>query len=885
MPPLIGRRAELVELGGALAFASAGTPVAVLVHGPAGIGKSQLIREFTSSTETPLVAWVSGDEAEMTIPLGVVDQLWAALGATRPADVQDPLHAGAGLIRLLSDLTGPAVVVIDDVQWIDPASMTAIRFALRRLAREPLLAVFASRTASIGPLPEAFVRFFDAAPHRAIALGGLSEADLRHLATSRGHQVRKSHIRRIHDATGGNPLLTLATLTESAAASSSVAPLDFAAHIRSRVAELAPDARRFLGELSVLRTLADQGDPPDLTQAIDAKLIDFDHGTMRIAHPLIRSAIYEGLDPTSRRKLHRRAAGLTDGVERLHHLAAATRGVDADLAEELSQAGRNLAEANDLVSACELFKTAERLSEPGPSRDRYMLVALELAAWSADAPPEDADLRKAEQAPESAHRELALGVAYAMRGDRGTGINRIERAWKLAEGTSDHAVAGRAAYAAANIAARDARSSEALQWAGRARDSEATAFAHGLIHYLSAVAHTQLGITEQGLVDAVARTESQAEIDGVDLARGVLLLWSDQTEAAQATLSALERRTRVNAPFAFQVRALVYLADASYRLGQWSAAAASAELAASLASASGAPVIYVMACGYAATVSAAQGDQAAAQRQLDEAIQGAAEMGDTVSLAWSTQATARVAHTRGDGQTIVDALNIWWLLREAIGVVQPGMVRWMDLYGDGLILTGRAEEAIDVIATAMPFALNQGNRSAQHAYGRVLADAHAANTDVTDAGAVAAVNELFDQCLGIEPDRLDLDHGLAALSAGRWYARTGRVDQARDHLRRAEHIFDHLGAEAYAVPCRAELRRCGVSPGSATSTEPTLSPQEFAVCSHLAAGMTNREIADQLVLSVKTIEYHVSNAFRKSGAANRTALASWFAARFGPVED
>ena len=154
--PFVGRRAELGALAEAYAQASAGHPGIVCVEGPAGIGKTALVRVFLAAAASAVVVSASGDETEITLPWGVLAQL--AQGA--PADSCAPLRELAGLSpaadplasgRLLLDAVGvlasgaPVVLVVEDLHWIDHPSAQVLRFALRRLTGEHVLVVVTTR--------------------------------------------------------------------------------------------------------------------------------------------------------------------------------------------------------------------------------------------------------------------------------------------------------------------------------------------------------------------------------------------------------------------------------------------------------------------------------------------------------------------------------------------------------------------------------------------------------------------------------------------------------------------------------------------------------------------------------------------------------------------
>jgi len=124
--------------------------------------------------------------------------------------------------------------------------------------------------------------------------------------------------------------------------------------------------------------------------------------------------------------------------------------------------------------------------------------------------------------------------------------------------------------------------------------------------------------------------------------------------------------------------------------------------------------------------------------------------------------------------------------------------------------------------------------------------------------------------------RLELDYG-------RFLRRHGKSGPAGEHIETAHTIFERLGARPYMQRCGRESGRRGHWPVRLTASRPArLTPQEQAVAQLAATGLTNREVAGELVLSVKTIEYHLSNAYSKLGVAGRAGLAALLAEHPSP---
>ena len=229
MDHFVGRGRELAILNDEMRQARRGEPRVVLVEGDAGIGKSSLLARFMSEHRDARVLRASGEESEMLLAWGVVDQLLGAAASAAPAgrpqaaqarrEDADPLAVGAQLVGLLGDLQGDdsvVIVVVDDLHWSDQPSALALLFALRRMRADRVLALISARTGELSHLGEAWSRFA-AGDERAarLRLGGLSADDLAAMARSLGAgDLPGWAAAQLLEHTGGNSLHCRALLEE-----------------------------------------------------------------------------------------------------------------------------------------------------------------------------------------------------------------------------------------------------------------------------------------------------------------------------------------------------------------------------------------------------------------------------------------------------------------------------------------------------------------------------------------------------------------------------------------------------------------------------------------------------------------------------------------------
>jgi predicted ATPase len=166
----VGRQTELAQLRRQLQQVNEGRPRLVVVEGPAGIGKTALIRRFLDTTTGPRTLWASGEESEKTLSMGVIVQLARLASEGSPPSLLsaegnteraiDPFAAGAALVDLLGEIqrAGPVVAVVDDAHWADHPSPQALTFVLRRLRLDPILSIVLVRDVADPQVPEGLRR-------------------------------------------------------------------------------------------------------------------------------------------------------------------------------------------------------------------------------------------------------------------------------------------------------------------------------------------------------------------------------------------------------------------------------------------------------------------------------------------------------------------------------------------------------------------------------------------------------------------------------------------------------------------------------------------------------------------------------------------------------
>jgi DNA-binding CsgD family transcriptional regulator len=280
-----------------------------------------------------------------------------------------------------------------------------------------------------------------------------------------------------------------------------------------------------------------------------------------------------------------------------------------------------------------------------------------------------------------------------------------------------------------------------------------------------------------------------------------------------------------------------------------------------------------MVVSIAALVPAARGEWEVAEALLGgpAAVQPGDYERSVLAIAVSR---ARLADTRGDAGGVLAALGPVpdFPFRDA--VEEPGFWSWADLYAEALVVMGRVAEADELLVPHERRAEQRGRPSPigrlARARGRV--EAAARRPERAETAFDRAVNAARQAGYPYERAR-------AELAAGQFLRRAGQRRRAVEMLEAAHETFTSLGAQPWVLRCATELSGSGLHPASRRDRDhAALTSQELVVARLAAAGRANREIAGELVVSVKTVEYHLRNAFQKLGVTRRRELTGRLAA-------
>jgi DNA-binding CsgD family transcriptional regulator len=911
MHAFVGRQPELAALRARLAAARAGVPQVVEIRGPAGIGKTALVEHFLEEpggVAAPVVLRASGEETEILLAYGVVEQLARSAGpagahvvvpgASAGPVLEDAVTVGSRLLELLGGLeaAAPVVLVIDDVQWVDQPSLKALVFALRRLVADPVLVVLAVRDTEVPELPESLRRIVTGAAGSVLRLHGLDQQDLCDLAEGLGlGELPSGAAERLRSGTQGNPLYARALLEEfppeewDPGDRPLPSPRSFRRLVERRYDACGADTRRLVDAAAVLGphcplTLAAAlGDVTDPLAAVDeaagCDLLVASTGhppwTLSFPHPLVRSALHDALGPVRRTALHTGAAALVDDeAVSLRHRVAAAPARDATLSDDLARFAGKDARRQAWPSAAAHLVEAARLAPDPAEEQRMLLSAVSWLLQTGDAATAETFAPSVRTFPGSPLRDSVLGSLAMARGEPAAAEAFFSSAWKrCVPDTEPEVVAGIALQCAIHRYGRlDAAGG--VQWCRRAleRTGADTVTRQTAQTYL---AHS-LGYSGR-MAEAFAATAA-ADGNSGDAgfswlqprsARGMLRMIDEDLAGARADLAAVAFTARELGVLNTAAFAFASLSRADYLAGEWDDAVLHAGRAVAVNDESEFGFTQAMVVSIAALVPAARGEWDVAEAVLGGP--GAVQPGDYErSVLAHAVSRARLAESRGDAGGVLAALSPvpGFSFRDAVD--EPGFWSWADLYAEALVATGRVAEAAAFLPPHEERAAQRGRRSAAarlaRARGRVEAAAGRADrAELTFERALAAAREV----------PYPFERAKVELAAGQFLRRAGQRRRAVEVLRPAHETFTSLGARPWADRCATELAGSGLRPASRRDRDrAVLTSQELIVTRLAATGRTNREIAGELVVSVKTVEYHLRNAFQKLGITRRRELAA-----------
>lgn len=918
-PTLVEREGELAVVRELVEDAAAATARVAVVEGPAGIGKSGLLAALRTEADTHgfRVLAARGTELERAFPFGVVRQLFEALvaggaledrlaGAAEaaapvfraPAEQDVPEDASFAVLHGLYWLTlnlaadQPLALVVDDLQWVDVPSLRFLAYLAHRLEGQPVLVAVGLRSAEPGA-DAALLADIAADPLAThVRPSPLSVSAVGELVRERLDDTpAPAFAAACHEATGGNPLLLhelLKTLgaegvRPSADQAGSVRELGSRAISRTvlvRLARLSQDAAAVARAVAVLGEGAEVAAVGALAELDERRVAAATRDLTRaeilrpellgFVHPLVRDAVYDDLAAGERELMHARAVDVLRQAdaptERVaaHWLILPRRG-DPAVAAALREAARVAASRGAPDSAVAYLRRA--LVEPLALEDRAHTL-LELGSAAAELQLDEAleYLRQAHaelvDTSERTHSAalLARQLAVAGRGEEAAAVVQAALA-ELPEEAHDE----RRLLEAMDLftvwfgAPPDAVPARLEQLEAQSRESER--------HWpLEAQLTQHAAVRCRPATECVPRARATIE-EGSILSRDaiwvlgsiIVLVLGERREALDLLEEArgvAHRRGSLLAIVGIQI----WRGWSLLTFGEIDEAAESlreaAEIEAGWAPTSLAAIDYTSAMR--ARTLLEQGDVAAARGALER--RGTSRPGSDGWL-FATLAEAELLLAEDRDADVLDVIED--VRRYVSRADNPAWLPWRVVAVRALARLGRGDEAAALIEEELERARLWG---APGPIGRALrVQAELAGGD--EERLREAVEVLAGSAWRLERAR-------ALASLGRAIRLSRRPTDARQPLAEAFEIASSCGATALARDVRTELYATGARPRTAAASGAgSLTPSELRVATLAREGKTNREIAQALFVTPKTVEVHLSNSYRKLGIRSRVGLA------------
>ncbi|WP_433518512.1 AAA family ATPase [Nonomuraea sp. CA-143628] len=807
--------------------------------------------------------------------------------ATGSAAARDLWSVGEALCELVGRLQadGPVVVLVDDAQWADRASLRALGYLLRRLRTGRVLMVVSCRGTAAAWLPEGLRRLLTGDGGLRLVLDGLSAADLAGLTSD---PLTERTARRLCEHTSGNPLYArelLATVAPTTLADPGArlpAPDAYARPFTRRLRACGAETRALvaacavLGEphpLHVVASVAEIAGEPlvALEEAVDAGLLDERPGRfVALPDPLAGATVYGSLGAGTRARLHLAAARLVEHTgTALRHRAAAAGGPDEQLAEELARYAAKEAQHGLWLDAATHLELAAGLCESAARRDELRTAALRHLLLGGDA-VRAAELAAVPNADPRPVRRYILGRLALAAGRLDEAADLLAAAWRnrsprLAADTAEqlawlHLVRGN--RAAATTWARLAAEQPIQSTTGRPYDVLALS-ATGRPHDAQALGTTgqSFDVLPPGTIGRPhdMPVPSAGGLGGGHAAAGIpaavrFLREGEAGAAVSVLVRAVAARDEAGLPHHRLIGGAL-LAVAEHCEGRWADAVTRAERA--LAEAEGLGQRWLLPTLHVVCVAplAALGEH---ERALAHATAARAIARCQRNVMGETQADLALGLLgAGAGAGAGAAAGA-----APAGVDDPFVPDHRPQLIETLVAEGRLDEAEAELATLPGDGARARARRARLS-GLLLA---ARNVP-------AEAEESFTAALSLlEGTGCPLEEARVLLDLGRLLRRTGRRRAAAARLRAAEAVFTRLGARPLVAGCAQELEACGLEqPGTVRLG---LTPQEYSTARLVSDGMTNRQIARELLISVKTVEYHLGKIYTKLGIGSRVALAA-----------
>ncbi|MFF1839481.1 AAA family ATPase [Streptomyces sp. NPDC058231] len=905
---LIGRDRDLQRIRDLLGIGAAGG--ALLLSGEAGVGKTAVLDALVEAARADgtRVLRAGGVEFEANCSYSGLNQILfpfqGALGELA-APFRDALRVALGfesgppperlmvsnaVLLLLSTVAAgdPLLLVIDDLPWLDRASAAVLGFVARRATgiRVSFLATSRSGSRSLndsGVLPE-------------FLLQPLDEASADHLVGTRFPDLVPSARRRLLTVAHGNPLALLELPSALSAAQGPAlgevpAALPLSQRLKavfgSRITGLPQPSQRLLllaalegdGDLGVLQAASRQAndgyDLDDLAPAERDQLVHIDEGTAaEVSSPPHPSGRGGELHQRERRAVHAALAHvLVDQPERrAWHLSEATLEPDENVAALLEHAARITQRRGDAVGGMRTLIRSADLTPPGPDRSCRLAEAAYVGAESTGALPSAQklldDARHTAQDPQSSLHSAAATALLLLNGD-----SDVDTAHRL---LVDAIETGTHAYDAEDKTLVDALHALALVCFFLARHDLWQPYYRALEKLtpqvpvvLSALGKTFSDPARTGAAASKELDHLIAELAGVtdpvQMQRtGSAALYADRLGDVREAQWRMVRMGRDGGPARRYLVGLIHLCLDDYLTGRWDEAVQLADEGIQLCETHGYTAFAWYFLYVRTLLNGARGEADQADATAEGIIHWATRHKAFCAAHYAHHAATVAALGRGDFADAYEHANAISPAGTLASHAPHALWVTMDLV-EAAVRTDRRTKAAAHVHAMREAGL--ARISSRHA---LLTEASAAQATTDDDEALA----LFTKALAVtDAERWPFDFARVQLAYCERLRRIRATTQSRGPLTAALSTFEHLGARPWAQRAETELRATGTARRRPTTPNThKLTPQELEIAHLTASGLTNKQVAERLFLSHRTVGAHLYQIYPKLGITSRTML-------------
>lgn len=870
-------------------MAEAGAAQLVVVSGPAGCGKSTLVRRFMDNNKH-IASWISaGARWEKDIPGSALQEL---LG---PSDAASETPLPERLLAFIQTAGKHSVILLlENLQWTDAESLAALLYAWRRLHTEQVLILITLRQEEAAFLPPGARELLEAPHSTTIELDPPTAADLKEISVARlGVELSAAAADQLTTYTAGNIHTALELIRENPDESWNhlnhrfPAPQAVSAGVAERLQALSTQARSVIEAAAILGngsrldavvTLAEVDEPLPLVEECVASTLVEVAGSGGNLHLMFTGnikhmAVYH-LIPLSRRlALHTAAAALDECAgDALAHRADATLLSDPALSHQLELFAENQAGKGEWSSAAAALHRAAHLATNAAQREPLLLKAVDATVAAGELPLALAYSEELASLAASPESDLLSGYIAILQGQALTADRWLSRAWTGAEDARQTKIMATVSQRRVLDSLGRLDGLRLVEWAERtlelADEGSPVAVESSAIQGLG-LGMLGRGLEGEKILDRMLATlPTGAQRQRAEMAMGWLHVAGDQIELARHELTISSSTDYTEGSHRIALWARAWLARAEYSAGDWDQALETVRAGIALQERSGIELVRPLLHYTAVQIHAMRGEHEDVEAHLAKAW---ARTGSyEVMQVPYRMARAAAARARADYDEVILALEPLLLLDRSRGIDEPGFWPWHDMYADALVRKERFDEAQEFMEPLMAAARKRKHRSTTARFLVVRGQVLGTHGDLE--GSRDAFEDALAQLRGLT---LPVLRANIEYAYGQSLRRAGKRGESAGPLTRALAGYTQLGATIYIERCNRELQATGISvPRRDAADWSSLTSQEKAVASLVCAGASNKKTAEELFIGSKTVQYHLTRIYSKLGVTSRTELAA-----------